>query len=60
MSENRPIRVLMKSDKWVGVHLTIAPFDKMYLKEAPELSRVIDDQTASTDGLVIIDVYEFA
>ncbi|MGP3913447.1 hypothetical protein [Nonomuraea sp. 10N515B] len=60
ITENRPIRVVMKSDKWPEVHLTIASFDAMYLEEAPELRGMLGDKTPTTEGHVIIDVYKFA
>jgi hypothetical protein len=59
VAENRPARVLMKSDKWAGVHLSVTPFDPVNLNGVPELLTALGGETVRTEGLVIIDVYKF-
>ncbi|WP_157382794.1 hypothetical protein [Nonomuraea coxensis] len=60
MIEKRPIRVQMKSLNRDTVHLTVAPFDKIYLETAPELRGMIDGSDPGAKNFVIVDVYDTA
>lgn len=60
IAESKPVRVLMKSNKWMDVHLSIAPFDPIYLNDVPDLYRTFSSQAEKSEGLVVIRVYKFA
>ncbi|MFB4281985.1 hypothetical protein ACBJ59_42300 [Nonomuraea sp. MTCD27] len=59
-AESRPVRVLMKSTRWTGAQLSIAPYDPMNLHDVPDLQEALAGKIAMEKGLVIIDVFTAA
>ncbi|MEU4228457.1 hypothetical protein AB0F17_29540 [Nonomuraea sp. NPDC026600] len=56
-AENKPVRVLMKSNRWAGAQLSITPYDPINLHDVPDLQKALAGKAPKEKGLVIIDVF---
>ncbi|MEU7833402.1 hypothetical protein [Nonomuraea sp. NPDC049129] len=58
LAENRPVKILMKSNKWDKAHLSIATLDPEKSETAPD-PKIAEKILTKKKPLIVIDVYEY-